>query len=151
MKYEINDETLAVLSFDKNKSRIIEDSDDYIVDEVPYSIMDNSCRYFGSSFEGRVMGSKDILGSVYKTPIVVEESKNLIFFPTEALSSPSISWISYNRIKAVEKYGRKSKIVFDNDESIVIDCPYFSVKNQIFRCTMIESVTKHRKNDKFTD
>ena len=32
-----------------------------------------SCKYFGSSFEGRILGSKNILGSVYKAPIIVEE------------------------------------------------------------------------------
>ena len=56
MKYEINDETLAIISFDDDKTRIIEEEDDYIVNEMPYSIMENSCKYFGSSFEGRVLG-----------------------------------------------------------------------------------------------
>lgn len=150
LKYEINDDTLAVISFDDDKARIIESDDDYIVNEIPYSIMENSCKYFGSSFEGRVMGSKDILGSIYKTPIIVEESKDLIFFPTEALNSPSVAWISYKRIKSVEKYGRKSRVIFDNDESVVINCPYFSIKNQIFRCNMLETISKNRKSGKKT-
>lgn len=151
LKYEINDDTFAVMSFDGDKARIIEESDDYIVNEDIYSIMENSCKYYGSSFEGRVMGSKDILGSVYKAPIIVEESKSLIFFPTEALNSPSIAWICFNRIKNVEKYGKRTRIIFSNDESIIINCPYFSVKNQIFRCSMLESVSNHRKNVKRTE
>ena len=151
LNYEINDETLAVMSFDEDKSRIIESDDDYVVNEIPYSIMENSCKYFGSSFEGRVLGSKDILGSIYKTPIIVEESKDLIFFPTEALSSPNVAWISYKRIKNVEKYGRRTKVIFDNDESVVVNCPYFSIKNQIFRCNMIETISKNRKSGKKND
>jgi len=151
LNYEINDETLAVMSFDEDKSRIIESDDDYVVNEIPYSIMENSCKYFGSSFEGRVLGSKDILGSIYKTPIIVEESKDLIFFPTEALSSPNVAWISYKRIKNVEKYGRRTKVIFDNDESVVVNCPYFSIKNQIFRCNMLETISKNRKSGKKND
>ena len=151
LNYEINDETLAVMSFDEDKSRIIESDDDYVVNEIPYSIMENSCKYFGSSFEGRVLGSKDILGSIYKTPIIVEESKDLIFFPTEALSSPSVAWISYKRIKNVEKYGRMTRVIFDNDESVVVNCPYFSIKNQIFRCNMLETISKNRKSGKKND
>lgn len=151
LNYEINDETLAVMSFDEDKSRIIESDDDYVVNEIPYSIMENSCKYFGSSFEGRVFGSKDILGSIYKTPIIVEESKDLIFFPTEALSSPNVAWISYKRIKNVEKYGRRTKVIFDNDESVVVNCPYFSIKNQIFRCNMLETISKNRKSGKKND
>lgn len=151
LNYEINDETLAVMSFDEDKSRIIESDDDYVVNEIPYSIMENSCKYFGSSFEGRVLGSKDILGSIYKTPIIVEESKDLIFFPTEALSSPNVAWISYKRIKNVEKYGRRTRVIFDNDESVVVNCPYFSIKNQIFRCNMLETISKNRKSGKKND
>lgn len=151
LNYEINDETLAVMSFDEDKSRIIESDDDYVVNEIPYSIMENSCKYFGSSFEGRVLGSKDILGSIYKTPIIVEESKDLIFFPTEALGSPSVAWISYKRIKNVEKYGRRTRVIFDNDESVVVNCPYFSIKNQIFRCNMLETISKNRKSGKKND
>lgn len=146
MNYEINDDTLAVLPFESGKARVIEMDDEYIVDDIPYSIMENSCRYFGSSFEGRILGSKDILGSVYKTPVIVEESQKLIFFPTEALDSESVSWISYKKIKNVEKYEKKSRIIFNNGESIIVDCPYFSVKNQIFRCNMLEAVSNNRKS-----
>ena len=94
---------------------------------------------------------KLILGSIYKTPIIVEESKDLIFFPTEALSSPSVAWISYKRIKNVEKYGRRTRVIFDNDESVVVNCPYFSIKNQIFRCNMLETISKNRKSGKKND
>ena len=151
MKYEINDETLAILPFDKDKSRVLEESDEYIVDEIPYSIMEDSCKYFGSSFEGRILGSKNILGSVYKAPIIVEESQNLIFFPTEALSSNTVSWISYKKIKSVEKCGKRSKIIFNNGESIIANCPYFSIKNQIFRCNMLDSISSNRKIVKKND
>lgn len=151
MKYEINDETLAILPFDKDKARVLEESDEYIVDEIPYSIMEDSCKYFGSSFEGRILGSKNILGSVYKAPIIVEESQNLIFFPTEALSSNTVSWISYKKIKSVEKCGKRSKIIFNNGESIIANCPYFSIKNQIFRCNMLDSISSNRKIVKKND
>ncbi len=151
MKYEINDETLAIMSFDDEKTRVIEVEDDYIVNDVPYSIMENSCRYFGSSFEGRVLGSKSMLGSIYKTPIIVEETRDLIFFPTEAINSSSVSWISYKKIRNVEKYGKRTKINFINGESIVVNCPYFSIKNQIFRCNMLETISKSRKSSKKSD
>lgn len=147
MKYEINDETLAILAFE-DKAKVIELNDEYIVDEAPYSIMERSCKYFGSSLEGRIDGSKDILGSVYKIPIVVEESQKIIFFPTEALSSPSVSWISYKNIKNIEKFGSKSLIRFNNDNVITVDCPYFSMKNQIFRCNMLDAISNNRKVNK---
>lgn len=151
MKYEINEETLAILPYDLECSRIIEKDDEYIVKETPYKIMENSCRYFGSSFEGRVDGSKSILGSVYKIPVIVEESQKLIFFPTEAVNSPNVSWISYRNIRNVEKIGSKTLIKFKDSRQVLVDCPYFSMKNQIFRCNMLEAISTNRKSSKKND
>ncbi len=145
MKYEINDETLAIISLADGKSKVVEFNDEYIVNDSPYSVMDYSCKYFGSSLSGRIDGSKNILGSVYKIPVIVEESQKLIFFPTEAINSESVSWISYKNIKSVEKYGKKSLIKFNNGVEVIIDCPYFSLKNQIFRCNMLEAIFSNRK------
>jgi len=151
MNYEINDDTLAIIPIDEFSSKVYENSDEYVVDDTPYNIMENSCKYFGSSLDGRIHGSKSVLGSVYKIPVIVEESQKLIFFPTEALDSPSVSWISYKNIKNVEKKGSKSLIRFNNDNSIIIDCPYFSMKNQIFRCNMLEAISSNRKINKKND
>lgn len=148
VKYEINDETLAIISLDENSSKIVEKSEEYVVNESVYSIMEHSCKYFGSSLSGRIDGSKDILGSVYKIPIIVEESQKLIFFPTESLSSEKVSWISYKNIKNIKKYGKKSIIMFENGNDIVVNCPYFSLKNQIFRCNMLDAISSNRKSNK---
>ena len=151
MKYEINDNTLAIVPFNKESTRIIEKGDEYIVNETPYEVMEHSCKYFGSSLEGRMLGSKDILGSIYKTPVIVEETQKLIFFPTEAIQSESVGWVSYKNIRNVEKYNKKSKVIFNNGEFIILDCPYFSIKNQIFRCNMLEAVSDNRKINKKND
>ena len=151
MKYEINDSTLAIIPFDNDNTKIIEKDDEYIVSDTPYKIMEHSCKYFGSSLEGRMLGSRDILGSIYKTPVIVEESQKLIFFPTEAIQSENVSWISYKNIRNIEKYDKKSKIVFNNGDFLIVNCPYFSVKNQIFRCNMLEAVSNNRKNSKKND
>ena len=151
MKYEINDETLAILPYDKNKTRVIEKNDEYIINDTPYEVMEHSCNYFGSSFNGRVVGSKNILGSVYKIPVIVEETQKLIFFPTEALASDNVGWISYKNIKNVQKIDKQSRIIFKNGENIIVNCPYFSIKNQIFRCNMLEAISNNRKNSKKND
>lgn len=151
MEYEINDETLAILPYDNGFTRIIEKNDEYIVKETPFEVMEHSCNYFGSSFSGRIMGAKNILGSVYKSPIIVEETQRIIFFPTEAVQSENAGWISYNNIKNVEKLDKKSKIIFKTGENIIVNCPYFSVKNQIFRCNMLDAVSNNRKASKKND
>ena len=60
--YEINEGTLAIVP-NKENSKIYEDNDIYSVKQNCYQIMDNSCKYFGSSYEGRSDGAKSILGA----------------------------------------------------------------------------------------
>ena len=60
--YEINEGTLAIMSEDRGKSKILEDGNNYIINQKPYNIIDHSCKYFGSSYEGRKQGSKEIIG-----------------------------------------------------------------------------------------
>lgn len=139
---------MALIS-EKNGTRVLEYDDEYQVNESVYSIMENSCKYFGSSFDGRINGSKSVLGSVYKVPIIVEETQKLIFFPTESLTSPKVSWIAYKNIKNIEKFGKHSLIRFINGKSIVLECPYFTLKNQIFRCNMLDSIFTKRRTSNY--
>lgn len=101
--YEINGNTLAIIPLTKNTSKVIEAEQEIIVEKGSTEIIDESCRYFGSSYNGRFEGTKEILGVSYKSPIIVEESREIIFFPT---TSPRISdchWISLNNIDDYKK------------------------------------------------
>ena len=80
--YELNKGTLAILPNGDESSLIYEDERRYIIDNSPMHIMEESCKYFGSSYEGRKDGAKNILGAEYKIPIIIEDSNNIIVFPT---------------------------------------------------------------------
>ena len=151
MNYEINSETLAILPISEEKSKVIELNNEYTIPNSAYSIMENSCNYFGSSLEGRLQGSKNMLGSIYKAPIIVEESRNIIFFPTMSAVLPENSWISLNHILKYEKVNNKTVIYFGNNKKIEVDIPYLSIENQILRSTRLESIYKKRKNLKKSD
>ena len=49
MKYEISRGTLAIVPNDKENSVVYEDEERYIVDETAFKIMEESCKYFGST------------------------------------------------------------------------------------------------------
>ena len=82
-EYEINEDTLAVIPIDEKSTKIIEENREYVVAKNTYKIMDDSCQYFGSTYEGRKGGSKNILGTGYKVPILVKEENYVILFPSE--------------------------------------------------------------------
>lgn len=148
-EYEINEGTLAVLSVDDNTSKIMEDENSYIVKQKSFDVMDHSCRYFGSSYEGRRQGAKEIIGANYKLPIIIEDGRNIVFFPTLSADDEECMWIAVNKIKNYEPYDyNTTKIVFFNNTSLIVPLSYRSVQNQIFRASRLSYLLKTRQNDK---
>ena len=150
-EYEINDETYAVISERFGRTKIIEKDNEYKVEQDAYKIMDDGCKYYGSSYMGRVEGSKKILNCSYKLPIVVEESSVLIFFPIKSSLLDDCCWINLNSIDRIEKYDNKSKIVFKNNKEIVFDISKLSLENQIYKSSKLESTIFKRLNAKKED
>ena len=147
MKYEISRGTLAILPNDDGSSLVYEDEERYLIHEKPYNIMDESCKYFGSSYEGRKDGAKSILGAEYKVPIVVEESTNLIVFPTTSPHADDCAWISLKRVNKISKIdSNNTRIIFDNNKEIIVPCSYRSLENQLSRASRLDLILRNRKN-----
>ena len=146
MYYEINEETLAIIQIDEKKTRVLEVDNEYIVNQSTYEIMDNSCQYFGSTYEGRKIGSSNLLGNGYKIPILIKEKNYLIFFPTESPLLKSCIWISLHNIEKYEKNidTRYTNIYFKNGKKIKLDVSFRSIEHQIYRSTRLESILRDR-------
>ena len=147
MKYEINKGTLAIVPNSEENSLVYEDDERYLVNQSPFQIMEESCKYFGSTYEGRKNGAREILGAEYKVPIVVEDSNNLIVFPTTSPLSENCIWISLKRVKKIEKIdSENTKIVFDNNCELIVDCSYRTVENQLSRASRLDLILRNHKN-----
>ena len=79
-EYEISSATLAIVPLDEEVSRVYEEETEYIVNKSANSIIKESCEFYGSSYEGRCIGTKTLTGIKTKYPIIIEESRNIIFF-----------------------------------------------------------------------
>jgi len=144
-EYEINEETMAVIPISYYQTLVKELENEYVIEKRAYEIMENSCEYYGSTYKGRLTAAKKILNSSYKIPIVIEESENIIFFPTKSSLLEDCSWINYNFIKKYEKNGKKVTITFKNNEKICVDMSKLSLENQISRSSMLELISRKRK------
>ena len=142
--YEINDDTYAVIGENLYKSKVIEKDYEYDLDKDAYSVMDESCEYYGSTYKGRIKASKKLLNCSYKLPFLVEESTYLIFFPTKSSLEEDCIFINSTKVKRVEKYDNKTKIIFENDKELVVPASKMSMDNQIMRSTMLESLLRKR-------
>ena len=146
MKYEISNGTLAIVPNEDDNSLIYEDNERFIVEETPFKIMEESCKYFGSTYKGRKDSAKEILGAEYKIPVVIEDSTNLIIFPTTSPQAEDCAWICLNRVKNISKVDSfNTKIVFGNDRELIVPCSYRSIENQLSRASRLDVILRKRK------
>ena len=147
MKYEFSKGTLAIVPNENESSLVYEDDDRYIIDQTPFKIMEESCKYFGSTYAGRKDSARSILGAEYKVPIIVEDSDNLIVFPTTSPQSTDCTWVSLKRIKSFVKIdSSNTKIFFDNGKEIIVPCSYRTIENQVSRASRLDLIMRSRKN-----
>lgn len=145
-EYEINEKTLAVVPLANGKTKILEDTEVYTVNKSAIKIMEDSCQFFGSSLLGRQKGTTRLIGVSHKAPIIIEESKEIIFFPTSSPRKSMCSWLS---LKNIDRYYTKNKSVlikFKNNVQLELSLSYGIVDNQVLRATRLESVLRSRKN-----
>ena len=86
------------ISLEKNSAGVDGNNIRVSVDNSVMNIIENSCEYFGSSYLGRHEGTKKLIGITHKAPIIIEESKNLIYFPTTSPRLTDCVWIALNSI-----------------------------------------------------
>lgn len=146
IEYEINKDTCMLLAVDKYKTKIIELEREFIIPISTLEILDYSCKYYGSSYLGRKAGSINILKNIYKIPIIVEESRNIIFFPLSSPRYHHASWVSLGQIKYYRKKGNMTEVIFQNNKSILLEISYPAFQNQVLRSSYLEIVSNNRKN-----
>jgi len=144
--YEVNSNTLVIIPIGNKKSRIYEYGGDFIVKKSSLSIIEESCLFFGSSYEGRKEGTKALLNVDMKVPIIIEDSRNIIFFPTSSCIRESSIWISYQNLIKYNKFNDcLTDLYFKNHVHVRVGCKYNLIDNQIIRCIKLEKALLNRK------
>lgn len=144
-EYEINEKTLAIISKNDAFSEVIETKNTYIIKQNHIKIIDDSCKYFGSSYLGRIEGTKKMMGITSKFPIIIEESNEIIFFPTHSPKNSKCIWLNFNQLKKINKNEKYTTIIFNNNSSIHIEISYYSLTNQYLRASLLQSLIRKRK------
>jgi len=144
--YEISKQTLAVIALNEETSKIIEEDKEFTINRSSKKIINDSCKFFGSSYEGRFQGTKTMLGISHKSPIIIEESSEIIFFPTSSPRLDMCSWISLNNIKDYYKDKKNTIINFSCGKVLNLDISYGIIDNQVLRATRLQIILKNKKN-----
>ncbi|MEI3612853.1 competence protein ComK [Pseudogracilibacillus sp. SO30301A] len=138
ISYEVTPLTMAVLSGKDDKGSrntvVLEEKKEYTVHTTPTKMIDEACKFFGSSLKGRLEGTKDISRITHKAPIAIDPSSGMYFFPTASPSNEECSWIAHSHVKDIQSIGKtKTEIIFKNGRRIIINVSYGSMMNQLQR------------------
>lgn len=136
--YEINPYTMMIRPAGDEYSEVIEAGARYSISCRPFDIVKRSCEYFGSSYNGRREGTKQLIGITHKAPIIVDPYTSIYLFPTASPASPQCTWISHDYIASYEKNGPYSTIItFQNSENFELPVSIYSLENQVSRTAML--------------
>ena len=145
--YEIDLSTLMLIGIDDESTRVVTKDREFIVKENAKKIIDNSCRFFGSSLTDRIKVTNRLINISSKSPIIVEESRNIIFFPLKSTREKNNIWISFNNLEKYIKNENETVFTFKNGKSISLKFSYYIIDNQVTRSLMLDyEVNKRRKS-----
>lgn len=146
-EYFINEDTLLLIPKDKKTTKIFDINGEYLIKKNIFSLVDESCQYYGSSYNGRYVSAKKTLDMDYKLPIIIDEVKEVVLFPTCSPKLNKCMWICVNNVENYSKIKKKSTIKFINGKTYEVDITLNVLENQILRATLLLMKLKKRKTN----
>lgn len=144
--YEIDLSTLILLGMNDEATRVITSENDFVVKTDSKSIINNSCKFFGSNMADRLKMTNRLINIKVKAPIIVEESRNIIFFPLKSTREKNNIWISFNNLEKYEQKKDETIFYFKCGKVINIKFSYYIIDNQVTRTLMLDyELLKRRK------
>jgi len=137
MLYNITKETLAIIPNGHN-SKVIEVNKTLEIKDTGVNIVSRNCILNGSTFEGRKKSSAFLIKTSYKPPIIISETKGIIFIPTHSERNKKCIWINLNGILFYEAKSKNTIIIeFINHEKTIINVSYSIFDKQLLRATRL--------------
>lgn len=150
-EYEVNPYTMLILPVlygSKIYSQVIEYEDEFLSPYKPIDIIKKSCQYFGSSYEGRKDGTRQLTGITHKVPIIIDPNSFIYFLPTTSPTNPQCIWISHGHVLDHRRIDtHTSEVLFRNKKSFTLPISYHSLENQLLRTALLRTRLTQRMEE----
>lgn len=148
-EYEINVNTMALKAKYDEKGQVIteviESKERFNLTKCPSQVVDDSCRYFASSLEGRISGTKELTNYTHKPPIVISEAMRIYFFPIISPKRKDCTWIAHKFIRTFQgESDQTTTIQFSNGSSINVPVSHGMIANQVQRTAHFRVILEDR-------
>ncbi|MDL4842854.1 competence protein ComK [Aquibacillus rhizosphaerae] len=106
---------------------------------------------------GRQEGTKNVCGITHKSPISIDHSSGMYFFPTSSPQNPNCSWISHSHIDQINRApDHCTTIIFKNGRTVTLPVSHGSMQNQVQRTAQFRYLLQNRikyvlKSKHYTD
>lgn len=146
---EITTHTLAIIPKRDEQGRlgslVLETKAEFLAKASPSKMMDTACKFFGADLRGKQIGTRAVSKMTHKLPISIDALSGMYFFPTMSPLNPKCAWIAHTHIREIiEVSNQRTKIIFKNNQSIIVDVSYGSMENQINRTAQYRFLLEER-------
>lgn len=140
MEYIINEKTFYLMEKYQN-IEIIEEKQVIKLKKSILSLIDENCKYYGSSYQGRKSATKYLIGITSKRPIFLSEKKNILLFPIYSERSQEKKiWFVYNNILKYRKVKKYVEVTFKNGETYLFLISFNVFKNQFLKTSELLAI-----------
>ena len=130
-------------------TEILEKDHLFLVGMSPTDLMDANLNYYGSSLKGASDGASMILDGVSVTPILVNERRDIYWFPSKSPSKEDCVWFALHHIKHYHSLGeRKTMVTFNNGCTIDIGISYNSFDMKVKQTYKLKKKMDERTNER---
>lgn len=147
-EYEVNPFTMFIKPIaygSKIYSEIFEVEDKFLSPYKPLEIIRNSCEYYGSDYDGRRNGTKQLVGYAHKIPIAIDPTNRIFFFPTTSPTRQECIWISHEHVKDYDRVNpQETLILFNNNQSFKFPVSCSSIISQLERTAYLRTKLMQR-------
>lgn len=152
-EYIINKETISLISefdnFGKENTRAIEGKNMFLVNKSPEKIINDTLNYLGSSLEGAIIGSKSILGNIYRVPISISAKQGITWFPCNSCRPKESIWLAHSHIENLEKLNSIETIVhMSHGHSLNISMRKKQIEDRMGRAALLQTKLVERSTKK---
>lgn len=150
--YIINKETMSLIpkydEFGNKYTLVYERNNTYFVDEPSQKIIEKSCTFYGSSYEGRVTAAKIILKKDKMLPVPISNSLGIYFFPVSSPKNPNCVWFSHKHIKGLEKCEKnQTRIILENQKPLIVDVAKRRMEIKLHRTAQLIFILESRNKE----
>jgi competence protein ComK len=153
--YEINTSTMALLPFynefgDVN-TEVLELEKNERASVSPIKIINESCLFFGSSYEGRREAVRRSMGYVSLSPIMINLELGIFFFPVESPKNETCIWLSQSHVQRIESVDTDTcSVHFKNTANLILPQSKYALEAKLFRTAQYRYILNERISERMS-